>query len=394
MAALALGHGIRAAECRLDLACDGASVSVRAAPPGMSESAGVVRVGIVSAGVSVGVQVSLEELLAALSALDDAPPAPLALATGPSWGAVAEVAPGSFVAVAGDGDVPEFDPFEQADAAAPLAPGVSPSGALALAEPLAAGGPFAHQLQDPDEELAAAERGGPPRRRALLATLRGHSSTVSAVAWSPDGTRTSRRGKIATGSAAHTTCIWQASGPEAWQWRAVKTLRAPPPRGAPQGEVVEGVTSLAWSPDGARIATGSTDSTARVWRTTDAEMRQWDVEGLLCGHGQGVRAVAWSPKGKRLATASEDRTARVWHVVSGGGWEALAALKGAHADAVCAVAWAPSGRRLATAGADARACVWQAAVRGGSPAWELAATLRSTWPAWRRWPGPPTALGC
>jgi hypothetical protein len=67
------------------------------------------------------------------------------------------------------------------------------------------------------------------------------------------------------------------------------------------------VTSVSWSPDGKRLATGSGDGTAKVWEATDGR------ELLsLKGHSSGLRSVSWSPDGKRLATASEDGTVKVW----------------------------------------------------------------------------------
>jgi hypothetical protein len=70
--------------------------------------------------------------------------------------------------------------------------------------------------------------------------------------------------------------------------------------------------SVAWSPDGSRLVTGSDDNTARVW---DLETGRKLL--TLSGHGDNVRSVAWSPNGKRLATASADTTAKVWKMGAG-----------------------------------------------------------------------------
>jgi WD40 repeat protein len=54
------------------------------------------------------------------------------------------------------------------------------------------------------------------------------------------------------------------------------------------------VTSVAWSPDGKRLATASWDKTAKVWDAADGR------EVLtLRGHNDAVTSVAWSPDGKR-----------------------------------------------------------------------------------------------
>ena len=78
----------------------------------------------------------------------------------------------------------------------------------------------------------------------------------------------------------------------------------------------------------------------------------------LNGHSGAVWSVAWSPDGKRLATASDDQTAKVWDAASGQG---IADPEGPRANCVCSVAWSPDGKRLATASLDETAKVWDAA---------------------------------
>ena len=62
------------------------------------------------------------------------------------------------------------------------------------------------------------------------------------------------------------------------------------------------VYSVAFSPDGKILATGSRDRTVRLWDT--ATHRQ--IGTPLTGHTRGVTSVAFSPDGKTLATGSED----------------------------------------------------------------------------------------
>lgn len=72
-------------------------------------------------------------------------------------------------------------------------------------------------------------------------------------------------------------------------------------------EHTSNVTSVAFSPDGRRIATGSLDRTVKLWETETGQ------EVLtLRGHAGGVLTVAFSPDGRRLATGSIDRTAKIW----------------------------------------------------------------------------------
>jgi WD40 repeat protein len=106
---------------------------------------------------------------------------------------------------------------------------------------------------------------------------------------------------------------------------------------------------VAFSPDGALLATASADRTARVWETTSGQHR-----GTLEGHTGGVRGVAFSPDGALLATASADRTARVWETTSG---QHRGTLEG-HTDWVRGVAFSPDGALLATASDDGTARLW------------------------------------
>ena len=93
--------------------------------------------------------------------------------------------------------------------------------------------------------------------------------------------------------------------------------------------------SVAVTPDGARIVTGSDDSTVRMWDAkTGAELlprskatpRRWS-------------GVAVTPDGARIVTGSEDKTAQVWDAKTGA---QLATLKG-HAGSVSSVAVTPDG---------------------------------------------------
>ena len=118
----------------------------------------------------------------------------------------------------------------------------------------------------------------------------------------------------------------------------------------------QGFTTARLSADGKRIATGSEDSTARLW---DAATRQPISPPLK--HDGPVSSVAFSPDGKLLLTASQDRTARLWDTQTGA--QVTPPLK--HRDVVLFAEFSADGLRVVTASSDESAQVWDA--RTGNP---------------------------
>src|SRR5205823_8341995 len=98
------------------------------------------------------------------------------------------------------------------------------------------------------------------------------------------------------------------------------------------------VNSVAYSPDGKRLASGSTDGTIKVWEADTGQ------ETLAFHHPDVIMKVAFSPDRRLLAAAASNRIVKVWDVTTR---QEVLTLRG-HKDTVWGVAFSPEGGRLAS----------------------------------------------
>jgi len=110
------------------------------------------------------------------------------------------------------------------------------------------------------------------------------------------------------------------------------------------------VRSVAFSPDGRRVASASDDKMVRIWdSTTGKEIF------LLRGHTDSVWSVAFSPDGQYIASASRDKTIRIWEATSGKNLLIIQEKEKIH---LPCIAFSPSGKRVAATSSGFAIRIW------------------------------------
>ncbi len=195
-----------------------------------------------------------------------------------------------------------------------------------------------------------------PPGGALLQTLVGHTDRVTSVAVTPAGTR------LVSGSDDRTLRLWDlASGLELATLSGHRDM----------------VLAVAITPDGTRALSASADDTVKIWDLAGAREL-----ATLAGHRASVRSVAVSRDGKHVVSASDDCTVKVWDLASG---REVATLTGHHRW-VLAVVVTPDGTRVLSGSGDSALKLWDltsgrdlATLRGHQDGvWSIAVTPDGT----------------
>ena len=189
--------------------------------------------------------------------------------------------------------------------------------------------------------------------RALVA-IRDPGGPLFGVDISPDGSR------LATGGTDNVARIWKLNlTPGAASAELVRTLSGHA-EGSPVGGIFDGLTTVVFSPDGIKLATGGVDKFAKVW---DVETGQELLSVLVDTDGSGVTRLAFSPEGRFLATASDSipsgsSPAIIWDIASG---RKVSTFTGHNPTGrIWGMSFSPDGKRVATGGEEGALKIWNA----------------------------------
>jgi WD40 repeat protein len=187
----------------------------------------------------------------------------------------------------------------------------------------------------------------------LRQTLEGHEGNVYSVKFSPDG-------KILASSDENGTIhLWDPTN-----GKKIAAIVVPRAKGNPKEKIL--VRSLAFSPDGKTLAAGTTGSTSfGVIRLWDVATRKNTAEFKGEGAGRadfvnGVYSVAFSPDGKTLASGHEDDVVLLWDLSNG---KFITTYQADPGDKVYSVCFSPDGKNLATGGSLGVIKIWDLSKR-------------------------------
>jgi WD40 repeat protein len=174
-----------------------------------------------------------------------------------------------------------------------------------------------------------------PLQWQLVSTLKGHTGSIDSLAFSPDGQ------KLVSGSDDRTVNLWGlATNNRLYSFFGAR----------------DSILAVSFSPNGNDISASSADRTITSWKVAEKQLLRSFVD-LKSGtsHDNLINSIAYSPNGQTLASGSADRTIRLWDYGSG---KIKKVLTG-HTDTVFTLAYSPDGRTLASGSADCTIRLWQ-----------------------------------
>lgn len=181
----------------------------------------------------------------------------------------------------------------------------------------------------------AAMAGGSAAHKLLVATRTGqtvragHDGAVTAVAWSSDGKL------IATGSADSSVRLWRTD-----TFKTVQRLDA----------IRSTVTAVAFSPDGKFLAVAAVDLSIRVFTLSDGQLSK-----MMFGHTRPIEALSFHPNSWLFASGGREGAVKLWNADKGMGQLHITASP----LAIRSLAFNPAGTLLAAGGLDKQIRLWE-----------------------------------
>jgi WD40 repeat protein len=164
-------------------------------------------------------------------------------------------------------------------------------------------------------------------------SFEGHQDSVNSVAFSPDGQM------IVSGSDDMTLRLWDIQGNSISQ---------------PFEGHQDSVNSVAFSPNGQMIVSGSDDMTLRLW-----DIQGNSIGQPFQGHQGSVNSVAFSPDGQIIASGSDDMTLRLWDIQGNSIGQPFQKLFQGYDYSVDSVAFSPDGLKIVTGNSDELVRLWE-----------------------------------
>ena len=142
-----------------------------------------------------------------------------------------------------------------------------------------------------------------------VTSLKGHTSEVFICSWSPNSDL------LASGSKDSTARLWQIphgrSGPPASEMCMKTTQILKHVRDGAKAKEHKDVTTLDWNSDGSLLATGTFDGQARIWTSSG------ELKSTLTKHAGPIFSLKWNKSSSYLLSGSVDKTAIVWDAANG-----------------------------------------------------------------------------